>query len=51
MADMRPAKGRKKTAGQKRGPKEERLKINGNWQSAIKQSFLKEKPKDGWPKP
>ena len=41
----------KKLSGQKRGPKEERLKLNGDWRNAIKQSFLKKKPKDGWPKP
>ena len=45
MPEMKsnPAKG-------KRGPKEERLKINGNWKDAVKKSFLKKKPKDGWPK-
>jgi hypothetical protein len=41
----------KAATSKKRGPKEERLKINGNWQEAIKKSFLKKKPKDGWPKP
>jgi len=50
MPDMRPAKDRKKKPpGQKRGPKEERLAINGTWQDAIKKSFLKKKPKEGWP--
>jgi hypothetical protein len=29
----------------------ERLKINGNWKAAIKTSFQKKQPKDGWPKP
>jgi hypothetical protein len=49
MAEMRRAKN--KTAhGAKRGPKEERLKINGNWTDAVKLSFTKKKPKGGWPK-
>ena len=47
MPEMKPVK---KAAKGKRGPKEERLTINGNWQAAIKKSFLKKKPKDGWPK-
>lgn len=34
----------------KRGPKEERLKITMDWREAIKKSFLKKKPKEGWPK-
>jgi hypothetical protein len=50
MADM-PKSKNKKPPVQKRGPKEERLKLNGNWRNAIKQSFLKKKPKDGWPAP
>jgi len=32
------------------GPKPELLKITGNWQAAIKKSFGKKKPKEGWPK-
>lgn len=33
-----------------RGPLPDRLKINGNWKAMIKTSFLKKRPKDGWPK-
>ncbi len=36
--------------GAKRGPKEERLKIHGRWQDAVKQSFRKKRPATGWPK-
>ena len=32
------------------GPKPDRLKIEGNWQAAIKKSLTKKKPKKGWPK-
>jgi hypothetical protein len=32
------------------GPKPETLKINGNWEDAVKRSFAKRKPKGGWPK-
>jgi hypothetical protein len=33
-----------------RGPEPDRLKLNGNWQSAIKKSFQKKRPVNGWPK-
>jgi hypothetical protein len=33
-----------------RGPKPEVLKIDGDWQEAIKRSLEKKKPADGWPK-
>lgn len=32
------------------GPKPERLKIEGDWQDAVKKSLAKKKPADGWPK-
>jgi hypothetical protein len=32
------------------GPKPDRLKIKRSWQRAIKQSFAKKKPPEGWPK-
>ena len=32
------------------GPKPELLKIDGDWQGAIKKSFEKKKPAEGWPK-
>lgn len=31
------------------GPKPETLKIKGDWKQAIKQSFTKKKPANGWP--
>ena len=34
----------------KPGPQPELLKIDRNWQDAIKKSLEKKKPKDGWPK-
>jgi hypothetical protein len=34
-----------------RGPKPEVLNLKGNWKQAIKNSFLKTRPKQGWPKP
>jgi hypothetical protein len=32
------------------GPKPDMLKIDGNWQDAVKKSFAKKKPAGGWPK-
>jgi hypothetical protein len=32
------------------GPKPDILKIEGDWQDAIKKSFTKKKPPQGWPK-
>jgi hypothetical protein len=32
------------------GPKPDLLKIEGNWQAAVKKSFGKKKPATGWPK-
>jgi hypothetical protein len=32
------------------GPKPEMLRIEGNWQEAVKTSLLKKKPIGGWPK-
>jgi hypothetical protein len=46
----KPKTKKKQSPGQKRGPKEERLKLNGDWRNAIKTSFLKKKTKNGWPK-
>jgi len=37
-------------AGAKRGPKPDTLKIQGNWQDAMKRSLQKKKPPEGWPK-
>jgi hypothetical protein len=33
-----------------RGPKPYTLKIEGNWQTAVKKSLSKKKPATGWPK-
>jgi hypothetical protein len=33
-----------------RGPKPEVLKIEGDWQDAVKKSLSKKKPAKGWPK-
>jgi len=44
---------KKKRASKKRaapGPKPEVLKVEGNWREAVKKSFLKKKPPEGWPK-
>lgn len=32
------------------GPEPELLKINGDWQDAVKKSLEKKKPTTGWPK-
>jgi hypothetical protein len=32
------------------GPKPEMLKVEGNWREAVKKSFSKKKPKEGWPR-
>jgi hypothetical protein len=34
----------------KRGPAPSTLKINKDWQKAIKESLRKKKPPEGWPK-
>jgi hypothetical protein len=36
--------------GAKRGPKEDRLKIHGDWKDAMRQSLQKKRPDGGWPK-
>ena len=36
---------------QKPGPKEDHLKIDGDWEASVKQALGKEKPVDGWPEP
>lgn len=32
------------------GPKPQYLKIEGNWQDAVKRAIQKKKPPEGWPK-
>jgi len=34
----------------KRGPKEDRVKIEGDWESAVDKALAKKRPKDGWPR-
>ena len=33
----------------KRGPKPDKLKINGDWEKALQKAVKKKKPEDGWP--
>ena len=33
----------------KRGPRPDHLKVEGNWQDAVKEALGKEKPAEGWP--
>jgi hypothetical protein len=47
---MANTKSPKKVARAKPGPKADTLKINGNWQDAMKTSLAKKKPAGGWPK-
>lgn len=39
-----------KKAPVKRGPKPDLLKIEGDWQDAVKKTLEKKKPASGWPK-
>lgn len=32
------------------GPKPDRVKIEGDWQDAMKKALAKKRPADGWPK-
>jgi hypothetical protein len=34
----------------KPGPKADTLKIEGDWEGAVKKSLSKKKPPEGWPK-
>jgi hypothetical protein len=34
---------------QKRGPKPDKLQIDGDWQEALKKAVKKKKPENGWP--
>ncbi len=33
----------------KPGPKPDHLKLEGNWEEAVKKALQKEKPEEGWP--
>jgi hypothetical protein len=39
-----------KKSPEKRGPKADLLKIDGDWKDAVKKSLAKKKPAAGWPK-
>jgi hypothetical protein len=41
---------RHKTTKQQPGPKPDLLKIDGDWEEAVKKSLEKKKPAVGWPK-
>ncbi len=43
-------KKRSKAKHSKPGPKPEKLKFNGNWERAVKDSLSKKKPARDWPK-
>ena len=47
---MKKSKPRPKKKPAKPGPKEDRLKLEGDWKDAIKKSLEKKKPAEGWPK-
>jgi hypothetical protein len=47
---MKKKKPRRKERPAKPGPKEDRVKIEGDWKDAIKKSLGKKKPAEGWPK-
>jgi hypothetical protein len=34
----------------KTGPKEQRLKLKGDWQALVGKALAKKRPKKGWPK-
>jgi hypothetical protein len=38
-----------KKKNNKRGPKTDCLKVDGDWQSAVNKALKKEKPPEGWP--
>lgn len=47
---MGVSKNELKSQKPKPGPKPETIKINGDWQAAVKKSLAKKKPAGGWPK-
>jgi hypothetical protein len=50
MASKEETKPTKVTKSGTPGPQPDRLKIDRNWKEAVKQSFEKKKPAEGWPK-
>jgi len=47
---MATSKRGKRADRAKPGPKPSAVKIEGNWQDAVKRSFQKKRPAAGWPK-
>lgn len=41
----------KQSDGGKSGPEPDRLKIEGDWEEAIKRALAKKRPPQGWPRP
>ena len=39
----------KRPKDQKPGPDPEELKVEGDWEEAVKKALKKKRPKDGWP--
>jgi hypothetical protein len=39
----------KKKASKKRGPQADRVKVSGDWQTAVKKALEKPRPAQGWP--
>jgi hypothetical protein len=46
MVSLKKRQAKKKSTG----PKAERLKIKGDWETAVGKALRKERPKEGWPK-
>jgi hypothetical protein len=47
---MRKKKTTKRPKPTQPGPKPDLLKIDGDWEQAVKKSLDKKKPAEGWPK-
>ena len=47
---MRKDKSKAKSSA-KTGPKEQRLKLKGDWQALVGKALQKKRPTRGWPKP
>jgi hypothetical protein len=41
--------GEGKSKPKKRGPAPKRVKIKGDWETAVGKALKKERPKEGWP--
>jgi hypothetical protein len=47
---MKRAKKKPTKTPEKRGPKPDLLKLDGDWGAAIKKTLAKKRPATGWPK-